>query len=151
MGTNFYYKIPIHKRKVEELKNLITEEPDFTELLNKIEEITKNNSIHLGKRSAGWQFLWDYHDGRFYKDNLNSIKEFINTSEGYIENEYGEKFTSDEFFDDEIKACLYKDKTHCDIKAYQKNHPNESFYYNPNDVEYISIDGLRFSTSENFS
>ncbi len=151
MGTNFYYKIPIHKRKVEELKNLITEEPDFTELLNEIEEITKNNSIHLGKRSYGWQFLWDYHNGRFYKDNLNSIKEFIATSGGYIENEYGDKFTLDQFFNDEIKACLYKDENHYDAKAYQETHPEESQYYNSNDIEHISTDGLRFSTFENFS
>ena len=151
MGTNFYYKIPIHKRKVEELKNLITEEPDFTELLNEIEEITKNNSIHLGKRSCGWQFLWDYHNGRFYKDNLNSIKEFIDTSGGYIENEYGEKFTSDEFFNDEIKDCLYKDEKHCDSKSYQEKHPYEHHYYMPSDIEFISSDNLRFSSSEDFA
>lgn len=151
MGTNFYYKIPIHKRKVEELKNLITEEPDFTELLNEIEEITKNNSIHLGKRSCGWQFLWDYHKGRFYKDNLNSIKEFIDTSGGYIENEYGEKFTPDEFFNDEIKDCLYKDEKHCDSKSYQEKHPYEHHYYMPSDIEFISSDNLRFSSSEDFA
>lgn len=149
MGTNFYYKIPLKKREIEELKDCITEDPSLRELKDCIYMITENRVIHLGKRSYGWQFLWDFHSGDHYEANLNSIKEFLKNSGGYIVNEYDEKFTIEQFFEDEIKDCLYKDENHCDAYAYHEKHPEE-YKYNISSHEFSS-DGLRFSRDEDFS
>lgn len=150
MGTNFYYKIPVSKRKIKELQDLITEDPDYWHLQDELENIKESHCIHLGKRSAGWQFLWDFHNGKYYAANLQSIKHFLNTAGGHIENEYGEKFSVDAFFDDEIAEWLYKDERHCDIAEYYRQHPEESHYFNPTDEEFIS-DGLRFCRHTDFS
>jgi hypothetical protein len=149
MGTNFYYKIPISKKRQKELKEMITEDPSLSEICDAIYDIKENNVIHLGKRSAGWQFLWDFNNGKFFASNLKSIEHFLNTGGGYIEDEYGERFTTDQFFKDEIVDCLYKDERHCDIAGYQKQHPEEGHYYTPINEEFIS-DGLRFSRHTDF-
>lgn len=150
MGTNFYYKIPIQKRTVKELREMITEDPDYDNIRECLDELEKNHNIHLGKRSYGWQFLWDFHNGKFYGANLRSIKNFLETGGGYIINEYGEKFTIEQFFGDEIKDCLYKDKSHCDAYSYHAAHPEEPLYYTISDHEF-SNDNLRFSKDEDFS
>lgn len=152
MGTNFYYKIPLKKRKIEELQKLITEDPySLEEVIEQYENLKKTHIIHLGKRSFGWQFLWNTQNNDYYANNLKSITEFLNSEGGYIENEYGEKFTTEEFLKDEIGDCLYKDDNHCDAWSYHAKHPKEPIYYDINNTEFISKDGLRFSKQTNFS
>lgn len=153
MGTNFYYKIPLKKRDKENLHEMVDKLPEegFYLLKDKLEELEKASIIHLGKRSYGWQFLWDYHDGRFYSDSLESIMHYLNNGEGVIYNEYGETFTVKQFFDDEIMNCLYKDEKHCDAFQYHQQYPEEPLFYNINDHEFTSDDGLRFCKDEDFS
>lgn len=72
MGTNYYAKInicPTCKKPEEE--------------------------IHLGKSSAGWQFSFQYNNGRFYK-NIKEMKKWLFNKE--IENEYGEKVSYNDFW-----------------------------------------------------
>ena len=149
MGTNFYYRIPVQKRTIKELKSMITEYLDFSELKDCLEEIEKSHLIHLGKRSYGWQFLWDFHEGRHYGANLQSIKNFLEQSGGRIEDEYGDVYTVDQFFNEEIKSFLYKDKDHCDAYSYREQHPEEPHYYSIDDHEFVN-DRLRFSKDEDF-
>lgn len=149
MGTNFYYKIPLKQRQVKELRESITADMDLTIFHELYENMTKGHIVHLGKRSAGWQFLWDYNDGEYYKANLQSIREFLEKGEGYIENEYYERFTVNGFFED-IKDWLYKDEDHCDMISYHEKYPDEPFYVNPADHEFQS-DNLRFSKHTEFS
>lgn len=152
MGTNFYYKIPLKEEKIRELQGLITEDPySLDNIVDQCQQIKDQHIIHLGKRSFGWQFLWDPQDNEFYANNLKSITEFLNTGGGWIENEYGEKFTTEEFLNDEIKDCLYKDDKHCDAWSYHIKYPNEPLYYDINSSEFTSKDGLRFSKHKDFS
>ena len=83
MGTN-YYRIPTHeeveKRKallIEEIKNLPTSPSDiergFSEQLDDSWEsyspwdlFNLDMKIHLGKRSWGWKFCWNFNDNKFY-------------------------------------------------------------------------------------
>ena len=73
MGTNYYL-----------IKDLT---PD--------EAISFDVSIHLGKRSAGWQFLFDASHGLF-KDS-DSLAAFLQVFGGHIENEYGSWKEHDDF------------------------------------------------------
>lgn len=148
MGTNFYYKIPLSKRRIKQLQDLITEEPDYHTLLEELEEVKATHCIHLGKRSAGWQFLWNLNKCRYYAENLKSIMHFLNTGGGHIENEYGETFSVDAFINDEIGKSLYKDEKHCDLAEYYNKHPKEMLC-NPNNEEF-TLEGLRFSRHTEF-
>lgn len=153
MGTNFYCKKLNKKRRKEfsdslnELSQYITYNIDNTELdlVEKVKEFIESNSdleeeIHLGKRSYGWQFLWDYHNGKYFKPNLESIKNFLSQDDIAIYNEYGEHFTVDQLFNDELNNSLYKDSTHDD----GMNGGYSEYYFK-------SEDGLRFSKFEDFS
>ena len=153
MGTNFYCrKINRKHRKMfsddlNELSQYITYNIDNIELdlVEKVKEFIESNSdleeeIHLGKRSYGWQFLWDYHNGKYFKPNLESIKNFLSQDNIAIYNEYGEHFTVDQLFNDELNNSLYKDSTHDD----GMNGGYSEYYFK-------SEDGLRFSKFEDFS
>lgn len=153
MGTNFYCrKIDRKHRKMfsddlNELSQYITYNIDNIELdlVEKVKEFIESNSdleeeIHLGKRSYGWQFLWDYHNGKYFKPNLESIKNFLSQDDIAIYNEYGEHFTVDQLFNDELNNSLYKDSTHDD----GMNGGYSEYYFK-------SEDGLRFSKFEDFS
>lgn len=153
MGTNFYCKKLNKKRRKEfsdslnELSQYITYNIDNTELdlVEKVKEFIESNSdleeeIHLGKRSYGWQFLWDYHNGKYFKPNLESIKNFLSQDDIVIYDEYGEHFTVDQLFNDELNNSLYKDSTHDD----GMNGGYSEYYFK-------SEDGLRFSKFEDFS
>lgn len=153
MGTNFYCKKLDKKHRKEfsddlnELSQYITYNIDNIELdlVEKVKEFIESNSdleeeIHLGKRSYGWQFLWDYHNGKYFKPNLESIKNFLSQDNIAIYNEYGEHFTVDQLFNDELNNSLYKDSTHDD----GMNGGYSEYYFK-------SEDGLRFSKFEDFS
>lgn len=151
MGTNFYYVVPVSELEQKKLKDMITSEPDYYDLVDEINNVEKHHRIHLGKRSYGWQFLWDYHEGRFFKDNLQSIQDYLNNGGGEIRNEYGEKFTIEEFFDNEINAFLYKDDTHDTLESYYAKDPTRNRWgISPSREEFISKDGLRFCKNEDF-
>lgn len=153
MGTNFYCKKLDKKHRKEffddlnELSQYITYNIDNIELdlVEKVKEFIESNSdleeeIHLGKRSYGWQFLWDYHDGKYFNSNLDSIKEFLSQDDIIIYDEYGNFYEVEQLFNDELANCLYKDATHNDGMDGEY-----SEYY------FKSEDGLRFSKFEDFS
>lgn len=167
MGMNFYAKKITNKETKQRLTNIIKDDmptkKELYELINNgsIENVSQklydlwnnfsttydeeNKSIHLGKRSGGWQFLWQFNDGKFYSDNLNSIKEFLNNPDYQIVDESGVVFTTEEFLNDEIGHCLYKTDDLWDLEHYWKVNPpvHDCMYSHLND-EWTSKDGLRF-------
>jgi len=52
MGTNYYIRKAIRPSKIEELKNLTTEENIYNGKLQ--EALSEFNEIHIGKSSCGW-------------------------------------------------------------------------------------------------
>ena len=150
MGTNFFCVEKISRRQRSKIKSLLMEyiglvdkadtACDFHELHSKYNEMILESipeRVHLGKRSHGWQFLWDYHDGRYFKANLESIKEYLKDKIIFDENK--EVFSLDQFLNEEIADYLYN----TDGKLYDCVELLPSYYF-------IS-DGLRFSKSEDFS
>jgi hypothetical protein len=113
------------------------------------DEFIDGLSIHIGKRSSGWKFLWNFQDNKFYT-NKEELLNFIRS--GRVVNEYGEIQNTEEF----IKMALewgqpdgyVLDKNYMDeqIKlTHYKPFTDMSKYYDK------EIDGLRVSSNVEFS
>lgn len=141
MGTNFYARIIPKKEDIKRVHRIIdgyltgnTFEIDDDILKDAVQK------IHLGKRSSGWQFLWQANP-KYYQDNLESIKEFLSQDDVIIYNEYEERFTLEKFLDEEIGYCLYNNPEYfMNGRQYVEKH-NESF---DDFGEWTTEDGLRF-------
>lgn len=160
MGTNFYAVIPVKKRDKERAKKLI-DSNKFSEAIEVLGEMTKE--IHLGKRSAGWKFLFNANLGKYYELTREGINKFFAKNNVIIKDEYGVKFTAEEFWDNELGEKFLE--SGYDLESYYADHPNEvgSYYsytrpvpeelkkYNPNKYGEFYSDGLRFTIAEEFS
>lgn len=148
MGTN-YYTIPKlsdaqKEQVIEDVRN-----DRFTEALDKLP-----TPIHIGKSSAGWQFIFNHNDWKHFDKTLESLQNFIAQSE--IEDEYGSPITSEEFW------SMVQSKAHLlDNKEYYENWEkyNKDFItgeplpkpaYTPKDYWQETHFGLFFSTSTDF-
>jgi hypothetical protein len=105
--------------------------------------------IHIGKRSSGWKFLWNFQDNKFYT-NKEELFKFIRS--GRVVDEYGELQDTEEF----IKMALewgqpdgyVLDKNYMDKQsrlAHYKPFTDMSKYYDK------EVDGLRVSSTAEFS
>lgn len=147
MSVNYYIKrIPKKEEVVEVQKVINSATPDnICEVMHDQMEYVDYISqyIHIGKQTNGWRFLWELWDNKYYDCSLKSIKEFLSKkiSEGWeIQNEYEEKFTVDEFFN-EIDPYLR-------AGDYGMN----TYYSNMYKLEYDNDlnDNLRFSLNKDF-
>lgn len=162
MGTNFYMK-----KKMTDIEKLeIYEKIDKCEYDDAISILQNYKEIHIGKRSAGWKFLWDAQNFQYFKPDKDSIIDWLKCG-GTIFNEYGEEFTFDQFWDDEIRGFLDKG---LDLEShYKEEEKNKRDYYihtlkeserqgyldsygvYPNVYGEFYIGDLRFTTSVDFS
>lgn len=164
MGTN-YYRIPTQSEMEERKARLIKDISNLDMSPSNIESgfrqyrredswdqesawdrFIEETSIHLGKRSAGWKFCWNFHDNKYYKDR-DSLLDFIRS--GQVVDEYGEAWNVEEFINMALEWCqidgLVADKTYFDTT----NHHH--WMSNPEDYYDREIDGLRVSSSTEFS
>lgn len=164
MGTN-YYRIPkeveMEDRKerlrvrliglkltpdlIESGFRYIDDPEDEWSKLSPWDEFIEGTNIHLGKRSMGWKFCWNFHNNKFYS-NKKELLEFVR--EGRVVDEYGSEEPAEEF----IKMALewgQPDGLVVDDEYYRKNERSSLF----NDPKYYDkeIDGLRVSSSTEFS
>lgn len=89
--------------------------------------------VHLGKRSKGWRFCWNFHNNEYYS-NKEELLEYIRS--GRVVNE--------EF----IKMALeWEQPNGFDTQTYYKKYPSmfDNSEYNDKDIE-----GLRVSPVTNF-
>lgn len=133
MGTNFYCK---HIPTEEEYKEMEIKlkERRLASLEDKIKETKK--VYHIGKRSIGWAFgfqaptveKWDSDEAKVpWNANIDSLRDYLNSPNLLIYNEYGDEFTPEEFWK-EIEDCIHVDDSHFWQETYYKAHPEESFY-----------------------
>jgi len=163
MGTN-YTRIPTaeemeakRKRLVKTVKDL-TMEPSFIEREFQIvkedswdsespwDKFLEGTAIHLGKRSSGWKFCWNFNDNKYYSSKEELIQFVLS---GRVVNEYGEEMDPQEFLDMAF-AWGEPDGLSADAEYFRKNErmgwmSNPSFYYDK------IVDGLRVSSSTEFS
>ena len=163
MGTN-YHRIPTAK-EVEDRKNKLLSDirkmdlspgsiergfsvpqEDTWDHLSPWDDFTHETSIHLGKRSGGWKFCWNFHNNKWYS-NKEELLEFIRR--GSVVNEYGEEQEVEEF----IEMALEWGQP--DGWVHDENYENEQsktggYIWGPKYYDLI-IDGLRVSNSTDFS
>ena len=165
MGTN-YYRIPteeeIESRKqrlqsrirtmhvdvnsIERGFRYIDNSKDEWSSLSPWDEFIEGTSIHLGKRSGGWKFCWNFHKEKYYKDK-ESLLNFIRT--GRVVNEYGDEMDREEF----ITMALEWGQPNGLVadEKYFNSTEHHSWMSNPSDYYDKEIDGLRVSSSTEFS
>ena len=165
MGTN-YYRIPteseIETRK-EQLLARVHEMPvtptfienDFRFIdnpndewssLSPWDEFVEGTSIHLGKRSSGWRFCWNFHSNQYYQDKA-SLLAFIRA--GRVVDEYGEEWNVEEF----IAMALewgQPDGLVADAEYFNTTE-HHAWMSNPEAYHDQDVDGLRVSSSTKFS
>ena len=167
MGTN-YYRIPsaaeMESRKNKLIENITNISLDPTSIERNFREydddedplvdmsawdlFTQDVKVHVGKRSGGWKFLWNFNDNRFYK-NKQELLDFIRS--GRIVNEYGEELPVDEF----ITMALSWGQP--DGLVYNEAYEKAKFRKNPRSFIHgpkywdREIDGLRVSSCTQFS
>lgn len=163
MGTN-YYRVPtvsemeerrlfLAKRVAEMDMNphqiergfttIPTHDSDFSwEYDSPWTEFIDGTSVHLGKRSSGWKFCWNFHDNKYYS-NKAELLAFING--GRIVDEYGEEWAVEAF----LEMALNWDGITADREYFEKYERNLGGSWE----KYVDleIDGLRVSSSTQFS
>jgi len=164
MGTNYYripkasevekkkellesriHKMPITPSSIERGFRYIDNPNDEWSSLSPWDEFIEGTNIHLGKRSGGWKFCWNFHNNQYYKDK-ESLLNFIRS--GRVVNEYGTEMDREEF----ITMALewgHPNGLVADEKYFDKN--PHSWMSNPSDYFDKEIDGLRVSSSTEFS
>jgi hypothetical protein len=111
------------------------------------EMFIKDTNIHLGKRSSGWKFCWNFHENKYYK-NKEELLEYIRS--GRIVDEYGTEWFVEEFIEMALKwgepdGLVVNEK----YRKEQRLKGVGSFFDNPKYDDKI-IDGLRVSSSTDF-
>ena len=162
MGTN-YYRVPqgheMIKReqklrmRIDEMDSINPEqiERGFRSIsvgewdfFSPWDEFLDGTKIHLGKRSSGWKFLWNWNDSKYYKTK-KELFEFIRS--GRVVNEYGELIDQEEFIQ---MALEWGQEDGWDIQTYYKEHTDHgSLSLFEKREEYL--EGLRVSTRVEFS
>jgi len=136
MGTN-YYAIPkiTDEVKLELIQHVLNDE--FEEVFDKM-----SIRYHIGKSSAGWTFL--FNKTPLILNNIElGVGNYIDfLQDCYIENEYGESLTIDEFAE---KLRATKDGLTCKSFKELEGVPDIG-----NCEEFI-IEGFRWSKSAEFS
>ena len=158
MGTNYYCrKIPT-VAEMKEMQQALTER-QYDKLQHLID--TNAKEYHIGKRSYDWQFLFAPHIKRrsgFYnsgqivspwEETIESIKSYLSREDIEIYDEYGQKFSFYDFWNDEIGDSLFNDPDmYMNGTDYHNKYPNEPVIFS--DTEFTTEEGLRFSTDEDF-
>jgi hypothetical protein len=108
------------------------------------DEFLEGTNIHLGKRSSGWKFIWNWNDGKYYKTKEELFK-FIR--DGRVVDEYGTQMDTEEFI---TMALDWGKDDGWDLESYYKDHPEHRIPIGRGVYEEY-VDGLRVSTSTDFS
>jgi hypothetical protein len=168
MGTN-YYRIPTEQEMNERKAKLINDISDIDMSPNSVERkfrtlespvdawstfspwdyFTYGTSVHLGKRSGGWKFCWNFNNNKYYS-NKEQLLAFIRS--GRVVNEYGEEENIEEF----ITMALEWGQpdglvVNEEYRKQERLKGHGAFWIDSEKYDDAIIDGLRVSSSTDFS
>jgi hypothetical protein len=165
MGTN-YYRIPTEEEMLSKKRQLLydienleltpsniernfrLEKKDSWDVESPWDVFLDSINVHLGKRSSGWKFCWNFHDGKYYS-NKEELLKYIRS--GRVVDEYGDEKDVEEF----IKMALEWGEPDGKIvdekyRLEQRNQGIGDFFLDRMYDDKI-IDGLRVSSAIDFS
>ena len=166
MGTN-YYRIPkaeemearkqtvigfvnnldLSPENIESGFKFISPRKDW-EWFSPWEMFLEDTNIHLGKRSSGWKFCWNFHNNKYYS-NKEELLNFIRS--GRVVDEYGEEQDVNEFI---LMALNWGEPNGLVVnEEYRKSERvkgHGSFWLDSEKYDDLIIDGLRVSSSTDF-
>jgi len=165
MSTN-YYRTPTHEEMLGRQQTLIQQVTTMDMSMENLERGMKyisptkdwewfspwdifieGTNIHLGKRSSGWKFCWNFHKDKYY-DDKECLLEFIRS--GRVVNEYGEEQDVEEFI---TMALGWGEPdgwvVNQDYRKEQRSKGMGTFFDDPKYDDRI-VDGLRVSSSDDF-
>jgi hypothetical protein len=162
MGTN-YYKILTEAEILARKQKLIDDINNLDLSVSSIEDgfrvevegswertscwdnFVEGVSIHLGKRSSGWKFCWNFHKDKYYSTK-EELLAFIRS--GRIVDEYGHEVNVEEFI--EMALSWGEPDGLVFDEDYENNKSGSSYFHGPKYWDRV-IDGLRVSSSTEFS
>lgn len=165
MGTN-YYRIPTVEEMESKKQTLIQQVMDLDLSPFNIERefnmqkedswesesvwsrFLEGTNIHLGKRSGGWKFCWNFHKNKYYS-NKEELLSFIRS--GRVVDEYGEEWNVEEF----IKMALEWGEpdglvVNEDYRKKERIKGHGSYWLDSEKYDDLIIDGLRVSSATDF-
>lgn len=107
----------------------------------------EDTSIHLGKRSSGWKFCWNFHKDKYYSDK-ESLLEYIRS--GRVVDEYGDEMNVEEFITMALEWGQPDGLVVNEIYRIQQRAKGAGSFFDRPEYDDIIIDGLRVSTSTDF-
>lgn len=166
MGT-CYYRIPQASEMDERKLKLMLDVSDLDLTPNNIERnfslpkedsfdsesvwdvFLKGINIHLGKRSFGWKFCWNFHNNKYYS-NKEELLSFIRS--GRVVDEYGDEMDVEEFITMSLEwgepdGLVVNEE----YRKKERMNGRGTFWLDNNKYDDLIIDGLRVSTSTEFS
>jgi hypothetical protein len=121
------------------------ENPNSWDRYSPWDEFVEDTLVHLGKRSGGWKFCWNFHKEKYYKDKA-SLEAFVKS--GRVIDEYGKEISPDEFLKMAYEWC----QDGWDDQSYYAENPNHRVpWINYENYRDTYVDGLRISSSTDFS
>ena len=168
MGTNYYRKRILTEDEINKLtsdfRHCISSNTDIDEFKSELDEVTKH--VHICKISYGWKVNFDHNWGEYYELNRNSITKFLSEENSYICDEYGDRYTVDEFWA-VVDSHNANPKNIYTSELYDEEQRKQGKYVYDYCSEYRSkvkeifdidtvnsdfeSDGLRFAVFDNFS
>ena len=165
MSTN-YYRVPTHEEMLKRQQTLIQQVTSMDMSVENLERGMKyisptkdwewfspwemfieGTNIHLGKRSSGWKFCWNFHKEKYYT-NKEELLSFIRS--GRVVDEYGEEQDINGFI---LMALNWGEPDGLvadqDYRKEQRSKGMGSFFDDPKYDDRI-VDGLRVSSSTDF-
>ena len=165
MGTN-YYRIPTHEEMESRKQTLIGFITDLELSPENIESgfklisprkewewfspwdmFREDTNIHLGKRSSGWKFCWNFHKDKYYSDK-ESLLEFIRS--GRVVDEYGDEWNVEEFITMALEWGEPDGLVVNEIYRIQQRAKGAGSFFDKPEYDDIIIDGLRVSSATDF-
>lgn len=171
MGTNYYRIKTISKEDRENLHKKLDEVLDVRGrdyiLTEEIEKVKNESEVHICKSSYGWQVNFDHNWGKYYQTNRKSLEAFLSEPDTWIENEYGEKISYDDFWKF-VKEHNENPRNRWTSKSYREYEKKNGVWHRPyciDDMEKckmifgvdcngendFEVDGLRFAVFSYFS